>query len=199
VTGVERIKLAAAEFCDPNALEGIQKILLAAQECVDPTAIPGPLKIRFAAQDGRRLGDDGAGVARIRAAAGLPADQTASLAKALGTDLDTLDGLLANLQMSLKRPPPARRVPSRPPRPTPARPAPAPSVAPAPKPAPLPFDHPVAYWNFRDRIAGDIRANRVHPTVELLVQHAATNYGVGMAEAAEWTERFLRHLRREMR
>jgi hypothetical protein len=63
----------------------------------------------------------------------------------------------------------------------------------------LSFDSPHSYWDFRDRLAGDIRQKRVHPTAERIVQHAAASYGIGAAEAAEWTERFLHHVQRELR
>lgn len=52
-----------------------------------------------------------------------------------------------------------------------------------------------SYWDFRDRLAGDIRAKKVHPTADRLVEHAAAHYGLGKADAAEWCERFLADLK----
>ncbi|WP_431860151.1 hypothetical protein [Azospirillum sp.] len=52
-----------------------------------------------------------------------------------------------------------------------------------------------SYWDFRDRLAGDVLKARVHPTSERLIDHATTHYGLDRAEAAEWTERFLADLK----
>jgi ABC-type phosphonate transport system ATPase subunit len=58
-------------------------------------------------------------------------------------------------------------------------------------------DRPVAsYWDFRDQLAGDVLAKKVHPTAVRLLEHAAAHYGLGKAEAAEWLERFLADLER---
>ena len=96
-----------------------RKIALAAKrECVDPNAIPGPEKIRRAARDGVQLGKDGALVRKVRAAAALPIEETATLAKAapVNADMDALDGLLASALRARKPTLPARRaLPLRPP------------------------------------------------------------------------------------
>jgi hypothetical protein len=63
----------------------------------------------------------------------------------------------------------------------------------------LPFGHRLAYWQFRDCMAEDIRGKRVHPTPERIVQHAAAVYGINTADAAEWTERLMFHLQRDLR
>lgn len=51
-----------------------------------------------------------------------------------------------------------------------------------------------SYWDFRDKIAGDIRKKRVGQTAERLVAHAADRYGLDRAEASEWVERFMTDL-----
>lgn len=53
-------------------------------------------------------------------------------------------------------------------------------------------DHRIqSYWDFRDRIAGEIRRKAVHPTAERLLGHATSHLGVDHATAAEWIEKFL--------
>jgi hypothetical protein len=58
----------------------------------------------------------------------------------------------------------------------------------------------LAYHDFRDRLAGDIRQKRVRPTPEAIIDHTTAVYGLDVSDAAEWTERFLsavdRHLQR---
>ena len=52
-----------------------------------------------------------------------------------------------------------------------------------------------SYWDFRDRLAGDIRAKRVNAGDQTaMVKHAASNFGVSHAEAAEHVTRFLADL-----
>ena len=61
------------------------------------------------------------------------------------------------------------------------------------------LDHHVqSYWDFRDRIAGDLRAKRVAPTAEAITAHAANNYGVNPSDAAEWAGRFLTGLKADL-
>lgn len=50
------------------------------------------------------------------------------------------------------------------------------------------------YWDFRDKLAGDIRKKRVGQTAEQMVAHASDRYGLDRSEAAEWVERFLSDL-----
>ena len=58
------------------------------------------------------------------------------------------------------------------------------------------LDHGVqSYWDFRDRLAGDVKQRRVGVMPERIVQHAREHYGLDAATAAEWTERFLADLR----
>jgi len=56
----------------------------------------------------------------------------------------------------------------------------------------------LTFYDLRDTVAGDLRAGRVRPTPEALAARAATLGGTGQAEAAEFTERFLRHLERNL-
>lgn len=66
-------------------------------------------------------------------------------------------------------------------------------------PARQPLDHGVSnYWDFRDRVTADIRAKRVNPTAAKLVDHSAKKFNLTKADAAEWTERFMRALRQDI-
>lgn len=51
-----------------------------------------------------------------------------------------------------------------------------------------------SYWDFRDRMARELRRKQVHPVLTTMVEHAAAQFGLSKAEAAEWTERFLSDL-----
>lgn len=51
-----------------------------------------------------------------------------------------------------------------------------------------------SYWDFRERMAGDVRARRVAPTAAAMHARAVETYRLGEAEAAEWIERFLSDL-----
>lgn len=55
--------------------------------------------------------------------------------------------------------------------------------------------HVQSYFDFRDRLAGDVSAKKVHPTAERIVAHAHEHYGLDQAEAAAWTSRFLADLK----
>jgi hypothetical protein len=55
-----------------------------------------------------------------------------------------------------------------------------------------------SYWDFRDRIARDLRHRRVEPTAEAITRHATTAYGVNAADAAEWAGRFLAGLKADL-
>jgi hypothetical protein len=55
--------------------------------------------------------------------------------------------------------------------------------------------HPQSYWDFRDRLAGDIRSKVCPQTAEGMSAHAATHYGISKSTAAEWTGRFLADLK----
>jgi RimJ/RimL family protein N-acetyltransferase len=59
------------------------------------------------------------------------------------------------------------------------------------------------YFDFRNRMATDLRAGIVHAEPEAMIAHVADRANTGQALAAEWTERFLadadRHLERRRR
>jgi hypothetical protein len=55
-----------------------------------------------------------------------------------------------------------------------------------------------AYWDFRDQLAGDLRARKVRPTAETIIDHATREYGLDAGDAAAWTERFLDGIRRDL-
>lgn len=48
-----------------------------------------------------------------------------------------------------------------------------------------------SYWDFRDRLASDVRAKRVRATPEALTAHASRAYGLPEGQGAEWVGRFL--------
>ena len=49
------------------------------------------------------------------------------------------------------------------------------------------------YWDFRERLSGDLLARRIkNGTAAGLVAHAVAHYGVDEDTAAEWTERWMR-------
>lgn len=190
--------------------EGCARIFACAREAKDATALPGPLKIKLAAGE-HALPDDGAGVRKIIAAAGKFGkldDGSAALKiteaanddgepDQLSKSLKALAGILAAIPASLFGPAGrhdsvrAQRRPVRVPGTVRA------PMLPKPPSAAMPSTHPVAYWDFRDRLAGDIRRKAVHPSPEQIVQHAVTVYGANIADAAEWTEQLLAHLQRD--
>lgn len=51
-----------------------------------------------------------------------------------------------------------------------------------------------SYWDFRDRMARDLRRKQVHPVLTEMVEHAAQQFGLSKADCADWTERFLADL-----
>ncbi len=51
-----------------------------------------------------------------------------------------------------------------------------------------------SYWDFRDRMARELRRKQVHPVLTAMVEHAAEQFGLTKADAAGWTERFLADL-----
>lgn len=70
-------------------------------------------------------------------------------------------------------------------------------------PVPAPHEAGHRFYDFRDRLAGDIRAGALSSTPESLVSHVHLVYGLPVGAAAEWTERFLidlgRHRERHQR
>jgi len=57
---------------------------------------------------------------------------------------------------------------------------------------------PLDYFAFRDRLACDIRHGLVKPRAEELVKHATAAGDINVSVAAEWTERFLGGLARDV-
>ncbi len=83
------------------------------------------------------------------------------------------------------------------PRPLLVRMAPSSQADRAAEPGPR-FVGQLGFWDFRDRLAADLRAGRTGQTAAAIVAHAHRAYGLDQADAAEWTERFLAHIRREL-
>jgi hypothetical protein len=52
-----------------------------------------------------------------------------------------------------------------------------------------------SYFDFRDRMAGDIRTRACGQNAEAMVAHAAAKYGLQKSTAADWTGRFLADLK----
>lgn len=154
-------------------------------------------KIRLCAAGNRDQGVDRS-AERILAAAGLAPVEADTLGKVLADQLGALGAVLARPVARPRRAAPEHAPPS-----TRARPARTPAPA-SPRPTPLSpvagpnAESPLAYWNFRDRLATAIRASRTHPTAAAMLDHATTALGVNRAIAAEWIERFMHQVRRDM-
>ncbi|WP_158933018.1 hypothetical protein [Acidisphaera sp. S103] len=185
---------AAADCARPDEMTGIAKIMAAAGEAGVPPLNDqsGIRKIMEAAAEGqRRAAADGTD--RIRQCAGLPTRAEEEMAKALA-DLDTLESQ-------------GRRTPAPTPRrslkPQPSRIAGRHDVMPAPpgafrrptKPPPRPItfnpDGGFAYFEFRDRLAGDMRGGFVGAGAARLMEHAHDHYGIDKGDASEWVEKFM--------
>ena len=55
---------------------------------------------------------------------------------------------------------------------------------------------PANYFDFRDRLAGDLRGKSLkNPGASDIVKHCAQHFGLSLDEAAEYTERFMRDLK----
>lgn len=48
-----------------------------------------------------------------------------------------------------------------------------------------------SYWDFRERVAADLRRHRVQPNGKALFEHSTRNLHLGEAEASEFIERFM--------
>ncbi len=59
-------------------------------------------------------------------------------------------------------------------------------------------DHPVAYYNFRDNLAADLRAGLVGPTPGAMLDRARACAGVEPGRAAQWVERFYADMGRDV-
>jgi len=62
----------------------------------------------------------------------------------------------------------------------------------------LPPDHPLAYFDFRDDLASDIRNGLAGQTPESFMARARRCAGVDGAQAGQWIERFFNDLKRGM-
>jgi hypothetical protein len=202
MNGVQRIMAAAAECARPDELIGPAKIMAAAGEAGVPPLNDksGIRKIMAAAAEGQaRSAADGPD--RIRRCAGLPTQAEEGMAKALA-DLDTLES-------QTRRPPPT--PPRRSPRPGPSRidklfarrnfRSADPSAFNAPpklQPRPITFnpDGGFAYFEFRDRLAGDMRDGNVSTGAGRLIEHAHDHYGIEKGDASEWVEKFMHDMLR---
>jgi hypothetical protein len=149
---------------------------------------------------------------KIRRCANLPDNGYEEMAKALRATETTLKARQAEVTARRRRqatetPRISARAPAVPVQPvapeTRGRPqAPAPAAA---RPMIGPsrqehFDgrHLDHYWQFRDRVAGDIRAKRVRPDAEALIDHATAEYGLDAGGAAESCERFMGCISRDL-
>ena len=56
----------------------------------------------------------------------------------------------------------------------------------------------LSWWNFRDRLAGDLRSGHVSPDPAAIIDHAADHYGLNRGDASELTERFLDSVHRDL-
>ena len=155
---------------------------------------------------------------KIRRCAGTPDnDADDPMLKALSaveTALAELD--VAPVRVPPKPPQPARQTSAG--RPTligpfvgtrPAAKPPAPSVSPATAEPKIvgPSDRwhlddgrrmDLSYWNFRDRLAGDLRSGRVGADPAAIIDHAADHYGLNRADAAQWVEQFFDSVGRDL-
>ncbi len=133
-------------------------------------------------------------LAAAQAAAAVPLTKAHALP--VLPDISRLDAVLAELRQPAVR---ARQAPRRS-----ALASRCPAVAPssaarAASPAPLLRGGHIAYWDFRDHIARDIRRGRVLPTPDDIVRHAVGQYEVNVADAAAWCDRFCGQVQRDLR
>ena len=66
----------------------------------------------------------------------------------------------------------------------------APSKLP-PRPISFDPDGGFAYFEFRDRLAGDIHGGIVSTGAGRLIDHAHDHYGMDKGDASEWVEKFM--------
>jgi hypothetical protein len=150
---------------------------------------------------------------KIARCAGTPTNEFEEMAKALRATENVLQGLQAEVAARRRRQAetPARLSPRAGKMPLRRFPSGRSGGVQAPAPAPaLPrltgpgqaehddgrrLDH---FWTFRDRLAGDIRAKKVRPDPEAIISHSVASYGLDAADAAQWTERFLHSVERDL-
>lgn len=203
--GPAKILAAAAEAgVQMDERAGPRKILAAAAEAgvqTDPRA--GVRKILAAAAEARAP-DVMDPADRIRQAAGQPGQAQDDFTKSL-TALDALSGILHQST------PPTRPSYRWMPKPsrlakaleghqfTPRSATQRQTKAAEPESRRFPWAHLAVplheaghrYYDFRDRLAGDLSAGMLSATPASLIDHANRIYGLPIADAAEWTERFL--------
>jgi hypothetical protein len=206
--GVRKIMAAAGEAgCKPPGYdaEAVRKILAAASQAT-ATSSNGSDALRkiTAAMAEAKTHDADDGVDRIRRAAGKPGRAEEEFAKSLSR-LDELEG-------TLRRPvPPAQIVRQWVPKSSRFAKAfedrkfatiPASRHRPPPESThfrwatdsmPL-HEAGHRYYEFRDRLAGDLRTGALGSSPAGMVDHATRHFGMNIADAAEWTERFLADL-----
>jgi len=56
----------------------------------------------------------------------------------------------------------------------------------------------LSWWDFRDRLAGDLRSGHVGADPAAIIDHAADHYGLNRGDASELTERFLDSVHRDL-
>jgi hypothetical protein len=217
IEGVKKIMAAAREAgCKPPGYdrEAVRKILTTGNAALD-NASSGKAALRMihaaAAEAKRHDAEDGPD--RIQRAAGKPGRAEEEFAKSL-SHLDELEG-------TLHRPvPPAQIVRQWMPKPSrfakafearkfatisASRHRPPPESTHfrwAAESMPL-HEAGRRFYEFRDRLAGDLRTGALGSSPAGMVDHATRIYGLNIADAAEWTERFLadmvRHKQRRQR
>lgn len=58
---------------------------------------------------------------------------------------------------------------------------------------------PQSYFDFRDRMAGDVRRRRVAANSQAMQAHGASQYGLSEDQSAQWTDRFIQDLGRGLK
>jgi hypothetical protein len=192
LTGVERVRLAA----EGNGRHGVSNAQIIAMGEAAPREAKRGIPFHM----------------KIARCAGTPDNECDELAKALRATEATLAALKASVRSRQNRPAPATTISARAPA-IPVRPIPRrlPGRPPAPTPAPARpmigpsraehnngwnLDH--SYYDFRDRLAGDLRAKLVRPDPAAIISHSVASYGLDAGDAAEWCERFMGCISRDL-
>jgi hypothetical protein len=200
----DAVILAAGREAFPSTLSFAEKIRRAAGAAALAATRDGAERDRIIIAVGRQAQQaargDIDGDRKVRICAGQDPDAEA-MAKSVAAVDGALDGLrtlvialpLPRRQTARNSPRAARRTaaavrPSEPP----LRPAAA------PQPERMPIRGPLAYWDFRDRLAVDIRARKVQAELGAIIDHANKTYQLGLDAAAEMVERFLSSVTRDL-